>query len=73
MPSPRSSVTRRVAGLAIYSLAQFFGHPIIYVTAKLARRPAKAAGFGELQDFIMQTHKAAFLSPADLDLIVVHP
>lgn len=27
-------------------------HPVIYVTAKLARGPAKAAGFGELQDFI---------------------
>lgn len=27
-------------------------HPVIYVTAKLARAPAKAAGFGELQDFI---------------------
>ncbi|MDH3647388.1 MAG: hypothetical protein OER80_11495 [Gammaproteobacteria bacterium] len=27
-------------------------HPVIYMTAKLARAPAHAAGFGELQDFI---------------------
>lgn len=33
-------------------LGEVVHHPVIYVTARLARRPAKAAGFGELQDFI---------------------
>lgn len=33
-------------------LGEVVHHPFIYVTARIARRPAKAAGFGELQDFI---------------------
>ncbi len=33
-------------------LDEVVGHPVIYLTAKLARAPARAAGFGELQDFI---------------------
>lgn len=33
-------------------LEEVVRHPVIYVTAKLARTPARAAGFGELQDFI---------------------
>lgn len=33
-------------------LGELVRHPAIYVTARLARGPAKAAGFGELQDFI---------------------
>lgn len=39
-------------------LDEVVGHPVIYVTAKLARAPAKAAGFGELQDFIERGLKA---------------
>ncbi|NND61070.1 MAG: hypothetical protein HKN49_12465 [Gammaproteobacteria bacterium] len=33
-------------------LEEVIHHPVIYITAKLARGPARAAGFGELQDFI---------------------
>lgn len=46
---------RRQIDLVVESgtlLGEVVRHPVIYVTARLARRPAKAAGFGELQDFI---------------------
>lgn len=33
-------------------LEEVIHHPLIYTMARLARGPAKAAGFGELQDFI---------------------